>query len=144
MLVVDESSSPLLFEVRLPDQALSQPLQWQLTEENGSHREGQVRPADLALAGEEDIDGERFVMLQLNLDLHPPVGYHRLTVEGADGKGAMLTGQCTLIITPQRCYVPPGLLQEARIWGISCHLEAIRSRRNWGIGDLTDLQNIMS
>jgi len=143
VLVVAEDTSFCLFEVRLPQMALSHPVHWLFTEENGSRQEGEVTPAELPVAEETELDGERYVALQLSLDLHPPAGYHQLTVESTDGKGGSLTGQCTLIITPLSCYTPPGLLQEARIWGISCHLDTVRSRRNWGIGDLTDLQNIL-
>ncbi|MEN0040810.1 MAG: 4-alpha-glucanotransferase [Pseudomonadota bacterium] len=37
-----------------------------------------------------------------------------------------------------RCYIPPEL-EDARIWGVSCQLAALRSRRNAGMGDFADL-----
>jgi (1->4)-alpha-D-glucan 1-alpha-D-glucosylmutase len=144
VLVAEEKTSPILIELRLPLGALSQPLRWLYTEENGASREGEVIPAEHEIGEETELDGERYVPLRLTLDLNPPVGYHKLTVSATDGKGGSFCGQCTLIITPLSCYTPPGLLQGARIWGISTHLDTIRSRRNWGIGDLTDLQNLLS
>jgi len=144
VLVTGADASSVLFTVRLPGQALSRPLRWLFIEENGARQEGEVLAGELAVKEETELDGERYVALQLALELHPPAGYHQLRVEVSDGRGEILDGQCTLIITPPGCYTPPGLLQDARIWGISCHLDTIRSRRNWGIGDLTDLQQILN
>lgn len=144
VLVSEEKNSPILIELRLPRGGLSQPLHWLFTEEDGASREGEVIPAEHDVGEETELEGERYVPLRLTLDLNPPVGYHKLTVEGTDGKVRNFSGQCMLIITPLSCYTPPGLLQEARIWGISCHLDTIMSRRNWGIGDLTDLLNLLN
>ena len=36
------------------------------------------------------------------------------------------------------CHIP-GWLAETRVWGISLQLYEVRSRRNWGIGDFSDL-----
>ncbi|HXX57037.1 MAG TPA: 4-alpha-glucanotransferase, partial [Thermodesulfovibrionales bacterium] len=47
-----------------------------------------------------------------------------------------------VIITPVTCYLPSEL-QEGRAWGLSINLYSIRSGRNWGIGDFTDLKNIV-
>jgi (1->4)-alpha-D-glucan 1-alpha-D-glucosylmutase len=67
----------------------------------------------------------------------PPPGYHRLSLEDP---GAGMAGSMLLIVAPARCYVPPVLAEPAaRVWGFSLPLHAVRSRRNWGAGDFTDL-----
>ena len=38
-----------------------------------------------------------------------------------------------------RCFVPTALAEGRRIWGLSIQLYALRSARNWGVGDFTDL-----
>ncbi len=37
----------------------------------------------------------------------------------------------------------PEHLQNGRAWGLAVNLYSIRSKRNWGIGDFTDLQDIV-
>lgn len=59
-----------------------------------------------------------------------PFGYHSLHV--GDGVDQML------ITGPGRCHLPGGL----REWGWAVQLAATRSRRSWGIGDLSDLAEL--
>ncbi|WP_366556248.1 4-alpha-glucanotransferase [Aquibaculum sediminis] len=40
-----------------------------------------------------------------------------------------------------RCYLP-AFLGRGRVWGMTCQLYALRSRRNWGIGDFEDLARL--
>jgi 4-alpha-glucanotransferase len=63
-----------------------------------------------------------------------PLGYHRLLARDSAGSEA----ECTLIVTPQWCYLPPSM-SDGRIWALSTQLYALRSERNWGIGDFSDL-----
>ncbi len=43
-----------------------------------------------------------------------------------------------LAITPDKCYVPE-VLQNRRLWGFAVQLYSLKSARNWGVGDFTDL-----
>lgn len=40
---------------------------------------------------------------------------------------------------PGKCYLPPRLAEGGRAWGLSVQLYGLRSARNWGIGDFSDL-----
>lgn len=42
------------------------------------------------------------------------------------------------------CYLPAPLRAGARIWGLTVQLYALRSQRNWGIGDFGDLRRLVS
>jgi (1->4)-alpha-D-glucan 1-alpha-D-glucosylmutase len=42
-----------------------------------------------------------------------------------------------------RCYQPAALCEGKRLWGLTVQLYSVRSRRNWGIGDFTDLRNLL-
>ena len=44
-----------------------------------------------------------------------------------------------VIVAPARCWLPEGLRSGERWWGITAQMYSLRSERNWGIGDFTDL-----
>ncbi|MBD5635431.1 MAG: 4-alpha-glucanotransferase, partial [Candidatus Eremiobacteraeota bacterium] len=46
------------------------------------------------------------------------------------------------LIRPQRAYLPP-VLERERAWGFGVNLYALRSARNWGVGDFTDLRDLV-
>jgi (1->4)-alpha-D-glucan 1-alpha-D-glucosylmutase len=58
-----------------------------------------------------------------------PLGYHRVVENGRER---------TVIVAPERCYLPPEM-RDGRIWALATQLYGVRSERNWGIGDFTDL-----
>jgi 4-alpha-glucanotransferase len=94
-------------------------VEWQLTLEEGGRRNG------------EETVGEGGL---LPLPAALPLGYHRLDLT-AGGESASIE----LAVAPQSCHLPAGLTEGARSWGLTTQLYALRSRRNWGIGDFTDL-----
>jgi len=48
--------------------------------------------------------------------------------------------EALVIVSPQRCFQGAA---RARMWGIAVQLYAVRSRRNWGHGDFTDLADLV-
>ena len=46
-----------------------------------------------------------------------------------------------LAVAPKRCYDAP--LQNNKLWGYGVQLYAVKSKRNWGVGDFTDLAEIV-
>ncbi|MDI6710277.1 MAG: 4-alpha-glucanotransferase [Thermoanaerobacterales bacterium] len=83
------------------------------------------------------VDGERYEARRLTLPPGLPWGYHRLTLRLPGGIRETL-----LISAPRRVYVPPAG-REAGIWGCFLPLYALRSGRNWGAGDFTDLEHLL-
>ena len=45
----------------------------------------------------------------------------------------------TVLVAPPQCWLPEGLRQGERWWGITAQMYALRSERSWGIGDFSDL-----
>jgi 4-alpha-glucanotransferase len=43
-----------------------------------------------------------------------------------------------------RAYLPPALRRADRVWGFGLNLYALRSARNWGIGDFSDLRDMIA
>jgi 4-alpha-glucanotransferase len=90
--------------------------------------EGGEVEADVAL--EASPNGKRVVLLH---DL--PLGYHQLTLTIA----GETMGPARLIVCPSRAYEPPWL-ETGRAAGLAISLYGLRSQRNWGCGDTTDLK----
>ena len=65
-------------------------------------------------------------------------GYYTLSVE-TGGKCRLVR----LIVAPESVYQPKLLANGGRMNGLTMHLYSLRSERNWGIGDFTDLLNLM-
>ena len=63
-----------------------------------------------------------------------PLGYHKLAVQ-AGGVAA----EIELIVAPPSCHLPEALQPGRRNWGLTTQLYGLRSARDWGIGDFTDL-----
>jgi 4-alpha-glucanotransferase len=99
-------------------------ISWSCRLESGEHRSG--RSVAVSRRGVE-----RFSM---PLPAGLPIGYHRLDLEAGG-----LTAQLSLIVAPARCHLPAELGRGARSWGLTCQLYGLRSARNWGMGDFTDL-----
>ncbi len=72
-----------------------------------------------------------------------PFGYHRLRVE-TGGAAA----ESTVIAAPRRCWASPPPPEgvtgctSPRAWGAFAPLYALRSERDWGAGDLADLERL--
>ncbi len=97
-------------------------LRWRVVEEGGAAHKGEVQCGPPAF--------------RLEFALPLPSGYHRLSVAG-------LPGETLLIAAPPRCYRPPALADGGRVWGPAVQLYALRSERNWGIGDFGDLAKLV-
>ncbi|MDO4162135.1 MAG: 4-alpha-glucanotransferase, partial [Pseudomonadota bacterium] len=46
-----------------------------------------------------------------------------------------------LALTPDKCYEPE-YLKNHKVWGMAVQLYSLKSKRNWGVGDFTDLKNL--
>lgn len=44
-----------------------------------------------------------------------------------------------LAVSPDSCYIPQ-VIEEHKLWGFAIQLYALSSKRNWGVGDFSDLQ----
>ncbi|MBI4717499.1 MAG: 4-alpha-glucanotransferase [Planctomycetes bacterium] len=112
---------------RLPGRA-----DWRLevfTEDGDSRRlEGRVRAVGAGL--------------RLPLSGELPPGCHSLILT-LDAAGQVHIGEQTLIVVPPRCYTCDQGLQGRRGWGVWANLYSIASKRNWGVGDLSDLSAIL-
>ncbi len=139
VMVVRAADNGVFVPVSFPSGHGRDAYQWRLTREDGSREEGEFRPSDLELAGSHQIDGEQYDRGLLRLPTCPGLGYHQLTVRTPDNVETSMT----LIVAPTTSYQPEALADGGRIYGAALQLYGVRSRRNWGIGDFTDLRFII-
>ena len=147
VVMAPEKSGPIHVTLRLAEADLDRTISWTLTEEKGDGHAGTIPAAELAVQQRQEMDGRGWVALDLPLPLTPPLGYHRLKIRIGEGEVAGESGIdafLLVVVTPQWCYLAPALAQGDRIWGFSCRLDGLRSRRNWGAGDFTDLGTLLA
>lgn len=137
-VVVTTDPEPRI-RLNLPAALQSATLGWRLGEENGAQHAGSFAAADLAVTADASVLGQRYLSCELRLPLLPPPGYHRLEIH----HGADPLGSSTLISVPPTCYRSPVLEGDGKVWGAAVRLYGVRSARNWGIGDYTDLKGIV-
>lgn len=83
-----------------------------------------------------ELDGRRVGEATFELPANLPLGYHRLHLDDAGSA----TGTA-VIVTPATLTVPERL-GSRRAWGLATQLYSVRSKRSWGVGDLTDLTDL--
>jgi 4-alpha-glucanotransferase len=78
---------------------------------------------------------------RVTLDVQPALGYHQLILleEGNDEPLATMR----LIVAPKSCYKQAPIANGRKVWGPSVQLYCLRSRHNWGIGDFSDLGQLV-
>jgi 4-alpha-glucanotransferase len=108
-------------------------------EGGGGSRAGEVRAWELPERGSHQQDGKWFVLRDLPLPADLPLGYHRLEID-LEFAGVESS---PLIVTPDQCREPADLAAGARHWGVAVQLYALRSENNWGIGDFSDLAELL-
>jgi 4-alpha-glucanotransferase len=132
--VVGETAS---VPVTLADGAAERRLHWVIDLEAGERREGWVALDSLTVLAEWHDGRRRLVRLALPIAELLPMGYHRLAATVGEQ-----TGDTTLIAAPARCYLPRELDQGGSAWGLTTQLYALRSARDWGIGDFGGLATL--
>ena len=136
VIVLREDAAPWRVRVQLDEAMLRQSLRWVVEEEQHRRHEATFVPGTLPRCGEAIVASGTRIAVELELHLPLPLGYHELTL--CIEQQAIATA--LLAVVPARCYQPEAIAQQRRVWGVAAQLYAVRSGRNWGIGDYTDLR----
>jgi len=124
--------------VNVPVDVLGQVAHILLRREDGETEEFDFELADLPQAGSIEMDGRTWVRKRIRMPVALPLGYHDVFVNIGS-----LRGITRYIVTPESAWKPPHLADHGRAAGISISLYGLRSARNWGCGDFTDLLEII-
>ncbi len=135
--VVISRSNPTV-PVTLPASAAGS-LHFELILEDEHRLAGSLDIGQLASIETIHLDGHRWITRELRLPAEVPLGYHRLTITFNNESSA----GANLIVCPDRAYIPDHLQNGGRTAGLNIALYGLRSSRNWGCGDFTDLRAII-
>lgn len=112
---------------------------YQIRLEDGQALSGTMELSELNSIEGRVLDDQHWTTCRLDLPLETPLGYHALSVT-VNGRAA---GQSHLIVCPDRAYLPSDLAEGGRTAGFNVALYGLRSSRNWGCGDFTDLHALI-
>ena len=129
----------VVVRINTPAIELDALVRWSVQLEGGGERRGEVRAWSLPERGSHRHDGRWWVLRDLGLPPDIPPGYHRFEIDLEYAHRE----RCALIVTPRRIHEPPELASGGRIWGVAVQLYALRSDANWGIGDFSDLRELL-
>ncbi len=138
--VIRQKAQPFRIRLNVPEEWHDARLAWTLRRESGQETHGEINLAELENTGVVQVGDRHIHRFEWSLPAEVPIGYHELHV-GQTGQGHRTSMR--LVVAPERCYLPSAIERGHRIWGPSLQLYALRSHRNWGIGDFTDLANMV-
>lgn len=101
---------------------------------------GETRPAWQSHNDTPDrhVDGRAIGEATFWLGADLPTGYHRIVARTVEGEST-----ASLIVTPGFVGFPASM-RDQRIWGYATQLYSVTSDESWGIGDLTDLADLIT
>jgi 4-alpha-glucanotransferase len=136
-VLVLRADQPLLVPVVVAADAAARRISIVVSEENGTSHEVPFLPADSQPIDGRRIDDREMQRYQARLPFRLPLGYHSLRI--ADVDHALMR----LIVVPDAAYLPPQLAAGRTSWGISTQLYSLQGSHDWGIGDFSDLGNLV-
>ena len=130
------------FPLQIPQELRQGRLLITIVREDGWRQQRAVELAELAETARTELSGKLYLRLKAPLPAELPLGYHQLRVSLKAAKRE-LRARALLIVAPAKAYAPPRTDGERRSAGLAVSLYALRSARNWGCGDFTDLENLL-
>jgi len=136
---VCHADQPIEIDITLPAVPRRQGWQWTLEREHGTFRRGEFHPEASNYRETCRHASADFARHRLVLPAESETGYHRFVLHSPAGEDFPMP----LIVAPATCFQPAAIQDGGRVWGPAVQLYGMRSRRNWGIGDFTDLLRLI-
>jgi len=128
--------------VNLPAEYRQGRLSLTIRREDGWKQQRRVSIAELAELGRAELCGRTYIRFAAPLPEGLPLGYHQLRLSAA-APGRRMAARAQLVVCPDRVYAPPAWDGQGRGVGLAVSLYSLRSARNWGCGDFTDLEALI-
>ncbi len=150
VFVISENAQPFRLPIHIPMPAGKEnglDIRITVEDERGRKETVTYTGAGRQVDDQRIVEDRRYVRILVSL---PAMSLGYYAIEAAcshpepvfSESASALTGSSRLIITPDSCHMPEKL-QNGKTWGIAVNLYSLRSERNWGVGDLGDLQNLI-
>jgi 4-alpha-glucanotransferase len=114
-------------------------IEFEIILESGERLAGQMYAGHLPLLREVFFEEKHWSTFQWGLPGGVPFGYHTVKLK-LNGQDAVLSN---LIVCPDQAYLPERLAKGGKTAGFNVALYGLRSARNWGCGDFTDLHALI-
>ena len=140
-LVVGERTAG--FRLSTPAEQASGSVLVEVFWEDGAADSYECSLAQLEVVEASELRGRQFEKRVVPLPQPLRLGYHDLKATLRAGDSVLASAGTRLIVGPERAWLPPLLEAGGRAAGVAVSLYGLRSRRNWGCGDFTDLERII-
>ncbi len=138
VLFVSNGEEQAYIDISLSSDEDGSVLTWQVKGLEGDEIAlGEVNSASMDEIGRWDSRGRLFIRRRIYLGSLQP-NYYRLEIHSKSKAASTLLAVC-----PQRTYRPEWSLSSDKTWGVLVQLYTLRSNRNWGIGDFSDLKALV-
>ena len=137
-IVLPKGDDTIFVSVFLPEKDLHNSAQFRLSLESGEERSISAPLSGMPVEERRRFESD-WVRLRVGLPFAVPLGYHRLELRIGDK-----VAHSTLIVAPESCWIPKELSSGGKSAGFAVALYGLRSARNWGFGDFTDLHQLCS
>ncbi|MFC1931551.1 4-alpha-glucanotransferase [Chloroflexota bacterium] len=136
-VVVAWNGEPSLVEVRLPLGAANAAVNCHLKLETGEELQWEWHSSNSDILETAEVEGIKYAVKHFLLPGGLPWGYHRLVLELLGSQE-----QSLVISAPIKAYNPPATVED-RSWGVFLPLYSLYTKRSWGSGDFSDLEELM-
>lgn len=132
---VFRTGEPLSVSLRLPISLVNDAFELKVVTESGDTASQTFVPVDQELLNVGQIEDAEYHEYRVHINQTIEEGYHNISLCVAEDELA----SSRLIVAPHACYHPDAIQQGKKQWGLSVQLYCLRSTKNWGVGDFSDL-----
>ncbi len=121
----------ICFDVVLPQKSAVD----KITLKDSKHK---IQLLDTIIIAEEEKETDKEIKKKVTYQINSylDVGYYDLDV-----RIGSKNYKSKIAVAPKHCFQAEGL--KDKLWGFAIQLYSLKSKRNWGVGDFTDLQNMV-
>ena len=125
------------FQINLSPKQLDAEFKWSLYDAFGERVDsGDFVGSSREETGNYQYENVLYSRRKISISYEIP-GYYKLQVNCKDVRTTV-----QIAIAPEHAFNPSWAIDNVKIWGVILHVYTLRSERNWGFGDFTDLLNL--